>query len=1103
MNKNAFKLLVAVGVQLLFMVGLFKPDLLAQFGAASRPAEAIAPSAAASPKAPAIAITIDQVIAWGLENPVAITHAGDGSRRLFIVEQPGRIRIFKNGALQSTPFLDIVGRVQCCGERGLLSVAFPPGYAGKGHFYVNYTRRPDGATVIARYDATSDPDIADPGSEQIILQVPQPYANHNGGQLAFSPVDGYLYIGMGDGGSGGDPQNYGQRTDQLLGKMLRIDVETGNPVTYTIPPGNPFTQAAGYRPEIWALGVRNPWRFSFDRATGDLYIGDVGQNVWEEIDFQAAGTPGGVNFGWRCREGKHVYDYSAAPCDAPAFIATLTDPIAEYDHGVGQSVTGGYVYRGGRYPALAGRYFYADYVQGVIWNVYRTGAGWSAPEFLVDAPFNLSTFGEDEDGELYVADYYNGEIHTLADMSGPAPDPAPDLSTSRKAASAPAIDTGEAVTFTVRLTNTGGLSATALFMTDTIPVGLAYVAGSLSASQGIVSDAGNPILRWQGSLTPTRHITITYRAAATGSVTGSLVNRARVAGAGISLTLSGAVFVPRSVFTSTHRDFILPGTQPNQMNAELRPSVDCDICHSAPIYDQWRGSPMSQAGRDPLMWAALTVANNDAPGSGEFCLRCHVPTGWLSGRSQPADGSAMLASDIGEGVSCAMCHRMVDPVPSTTDQAASIDRAIRAALAATGDLPITTHVASAMYIVDPNDNRRGPFKLSPAFPYHVAKRTDFFQQARDAQTAVAESRLCGTCHNVDNPALSWDAGRGQFWPNAADQRPPSVAQGRLYPIETTFDEWLNSQFAVTGVSLPKFSGAKPDGVVRSCQDCHMRRAAGQAADDQFNPIARDCKTTGCLPEHGFVGGNTWLPDLLQDSRWRLNASGDANHLEDSKLRAEGMLRAAARMTATLDLSGAQPVAAVRVINDTGHKLPTGYAEGRRMWIQMRAYDAAGSLVYESGAYDPATGILTETADTRVYEVRQGITPQLANLLGKSPGASFHFVLNNTVVKDNRIPPRGYTQAVWDRPGLEPVGAVYADGQYWDDARFTLPVTARRIVARLYYQTASKEYIDFLRQNGGVDGQALGAMWEGLKSPPVQMASVAAPMVPTFLPLVTR
>jgi len=277
------------------------------------------------------------LVASGLTAPVAVTHAGDNSGRLFITQQTGQILIHDGAQLLSTPFLDISNKVAYGGERGLLSVAFHPNYETNGYFYVDYTRKSDGAT--ARFHIRPDNlNRADPTSEEILLSVAQPYANHNGGQIAFGPSDGYLYIGMGDGGDGGDPHNYGQSSGVLLGKLLRIDVE-GGVAPYGIPPTNPFTATAGYRGEIWALGLRNPWRFSFDRLTGDRYLGDVGQYAWEEIDFQAANSAGGENYGWRLTEGNHCF--LPADCDP----AGLTPPVAEYDHSLGCAVTGGHVYR--------------------------------------------------------------------------------------------------------------------------------------------------------------------------------------------------------------------------------------------------------------------------------------------------------------------------------------------------------------------------------------------------------------------------------------------------------------------------------------------------------------------------------------------------------------------------------------------------------------------------------------------------------------------------------------------------------------------------------------------------------------------------------------
>jgi glucose/arabinose dehydrogenase len=342
----------------------------------------------------------------GLEKPTHVTHAGDGTGRLFVTEKPGRIRVVRGGTLLVTPFLSITDRVRSAGgEQGLLSVAFPPGYEDKGYFYVDYTDN-DGDTVVARYHLTADPDVADPGSEEVILTQTQPFGNHNGGQLAFGP-DGYLYIGLGDGGGGGDPEGNAQDPTSLLGKLLRIDVESGA-MPYAIPSSNPYTETAQYENEIWALGLRNPWRFSFDGATGDLYIGDVGQNDYEEIDFQPASSGGGENYGWNIMEGMHCY--SSATCDQTGLVL----PVVEYDHSVGCSVTGGMVYRGTGNPNMDGIYFYGDYCSGRIWGLFRQGGAWDE-SLLADTDLTISSFGEDEAGNLYVADFGRGAVYQITE----------------------------------------------------------------------------------------------------------------------------------------------------------------------------------------------------------------------------------------------------------------------------------------------------------------------------------------------------------------------------------------------------------------------------------------------------------------------------------------------------------------------------------------------------------------------------------------------------------------------------------------------------------------------------------------------------------------
>jgi glucose/arabinose dehydrogenase len=345
-----------------------------------------------------------EVVFRGLEEPIGFANAGDGSGRAFILEKAGRIRIAQDGQVLSEPFLDIRDRVGSGGsEQGLLGLAFHPAYSENGYFYVNYTDR-NGNTVIARFTVNSDdPNRADPRSEKALLNVQQPYPNHNGGSTVFGP-DGYLYLGLGDGGSAGDPQGNAQSTDTFLGKILRLDVDSGDP--YGIPPGNPFVDGGG-RPEIWAYGLRNPWRFSFDLANGDLYIGDVGQNQWEEIDYLPAGPRGGVNFGWDYFEATHPYEGTP-----PQGLETVP-PVAEYSHSNGCSVTGGYVYRGQSLPEWQGVYIYGDYCSGIVWGLLRRPDGNWENQILFQTGFRITSFGQDEAGEVYLVAYAGG-IYRLA-----------------------------------------------------------------------------------------------------------------------------------------------------------------------------------------------------------------------------------------------------------------------------------------------------------------------------------------------------------------------------------------------------------------------------------------------------------------------------------------------------------------------------------------------------------------------------------------------------------------------------------------------------------------------------------------------------------------
>lgn len=353
-----------------------------------------------------------QQFATGYVNPVDVAHCGDN--RLFVVERRGMIKIIDTlGAQQSTPFLNITSLVnQSGGEQGLLGLAFHPNFKSNGYFYVNYIR-PNQNTRISRFSVMpGDSSLADPGSEAVMLDITQPFSNHNGGCIKFGP-DGYLYIGMGDGGSAGDPGNRSQNGQSLLGKMLRLDVNFAETPYYQVPADNPFVNDGSYLPEIWSLGLRNPWRFSFDRLTGDMWIGDVGQGLWEEIDHEPANT-GGRNYGWRCYEGNHTYISSG--CGDPSLY---TPPVFEYPHGAGGgcSVTGGFVYRGDNYADLFGKYIFVDYCTGRWWVVTPNSDGTYAAAVLATlTTFEYSSLGEDAAGELYVCGLTSGKIFKIKEL---------------------------------------------------------------------------------------------------------------------------------------------------------------------------------------------------------------------------------------------------------------------------------------------------------------------------------------------------------------------------------------------------------------------------------------------------------------------------------------------------------------------------------------------------------------------------------------------------------------------------------------------------------------------------------------------------------------
>lgn len=358
-----------------------------------------------------------EVVAEDLLNPVYVT-SPPNDPRLFIIEQPGRIRIIKDGVLLDTPFLEIGSLVRADGkEQGLLGLAFHPDFAQNGRFFIDYTtEETNGGTRIAEYAVSADnPDVADT-TEKKLIDVPQPATNHNGGMLAFGPK-GYLFISLGDGGGGNNQYCTAQNTGDLLGGLLRIDVDSASP--YGIPADNPFADGDGGEPEIWDIGLRNPWRFTFDRETGDMYIGDVGQGSWEEVDFEPANSPGGVNYGWNAMEGTHCFaggcDEDKPACNDPS----LTLPIHEYDQRDSDlcSMTGGYVYRGSCLTAFVGAYFFADYCLGNVWTLrVKDGAATEVTERTADFDIGLgglASFGEDATGELYIVRREAGTVYRI------------------------------------------------------------------------------------------------------------------------------------------------------------------------------------------------------------------------------------------------------------------------------------------------------------------------------------------------------------------------------------------------------------------------------------------------------------------------------------------------------------------------------------------------------------------------------------------------------------------------------------------------------------------------------------------------------------------
>jgi len=538
-----------------------------------------------------------------------------------------------------------------------------------------------------------------------------------------------------------------------------------------------------------------------------------------------------------------------------------------------------------------------------------------------------------------------------------------------------------------------------------------------------------------------------------------------------SLCAAAPMFLAQQVqVPSTLVDFTIPGTQPNTILDPIQDSPNCATCHgnfdpAAEPLTAWSASMMGQAGRDPIFYAALAIANQDADFGGEICLRCHAPGGWLAGRSTPTNGSGLdpQQGDL-DGVNCHFCHRMVDPIFAPENPGE--DASILAALAPPG----LTDPHSGSFIIDPDDRRRGPYDLGQFF-FHQWRESPFHR----------ESLLCATCHDVSNPLLERQA-NGSWQLGPLNTPHPTANKTDMFPVERTYSEWALSVFAQDDIeSGGRFGGDRT--AVGSCQDCHMPDLNG---GNGCNPLL-GAPPRADLGRHHFSGANSWVLRAIRSLYPDYETNLTQQSVDDAIARNVAMLQAAADLEA-LELDDDL---VVRVTNMGGHKLPTGYGEGRRMWLNVRFFDGL-NLIGERGNYDYTSGTLT-TNDTVVYAIDHGLDTQMALATGLPTGKSFHFLLNNTTEKDNRIPARGFRAQAYADAGAYVVGAAYDEEQYWSEAGFDIPANATRAEVRLFHQTTSKEYVTFLRDENVTDqtGQAAFNLWSAFgMSEPVEMASTS-------------
>ena len=563
----------------------------------------------------------------------------------------------------------------------------------------------------------------------------------------------------------------------------------------------------------------------------------------------------------------------------------------------------------------------------------------------------------------------------------------------------------------------------------------------------------------------------------------------------------------QSQIDTTIEDYFQPGTQPDPTGLEMMPVADalinCGFCHGkfdeadpplpldAEPYRNWIGSMMAHSMRDPVYQACLTIANQDAVDAGDLCLRCHTPAGWLGGRSTPTDGSALIPGSADfDGVNCNFCHRLVSPVYEEGFSPTQ-DVPILEALAVDGLLP--EQIGSGRYVVDPIDVRRGPFGLEGQDPFVgdplIPFNPHFPIFSEDVPPIIwsqwhSTSDICATCHDVNNPLYTKQKD-GTYALNAPDAPHPTMDPADMFPIERTYSEWKMSQFANGGVQLNGlFGGNHPTGIMESCQDCHMPDTVG-----------RGCKVPGFpdrenVPQHALNGGNTWVVKAIKYYYETVLLEPiinlDDQVVENSIARVTGMLENASDLTLTQKGRSLT----TRITNHSGHKLPTGYSEGRQMWINVRFLDDAQNIVAEHGGYDFKTAALTRN-NTKVYEARHAIDEAVAKQTGLPLHTEYHFALSNTILKDNRIPPVGFTNKGFESVQAEPIGYAYADGQHWDDTQYLIPACATQALVTVYFQTTSKEYIEFLRDHNVTDdrGQIAYDLWEMFgKSAPVVMDS---------------